>query len=116
MPLDGVEFVRRLALHVLPSGFTKIRHYGILGNNRRAKLLPLAREALEKSRWRMELAPVEKPVVVKVVETAGCPRCGSNDLVYLGRLDASGKFTGLLPGALRERLKAGQPPKFCDSS
>ena len=46
MTFDGVEFVRRLSLHIPPPGFTKIRHYGILGNNRRAKAIPLAREAL----------------------------------------------------------------------
>jgi hypothetical protein len=58
MTLDGVEFVRRLSLHILPPGFTKIRHYGILGNNRRATLVPLARQALERSPWRLDSAPV----------------------------------------------------------
>jgi len=116
MTLPGVEFVRRLALHVLPSGFTKIRHYGILGNNRRAKLVPLAREALAKSRWRLELAPVPTPAPVKGVDNTGCPDCGSEDLICVGRLDAGGNFTGLRPGALRERLRAASPPKICDSS
>ena len=50
MTLDGREFVRRLPLRILSSGFTKIRHYGILGNNRRTKLVPLARQALRNSR------------------------------------------------------------------
>jgi len=30
MTLDGVEFVRRFSMHILPSGFFKVRHYGIL--------------------------------------------------------------------------------------
>ena len=28
--LEDVEFIRRFALHILPSGFVRIRHYGIL--------------------------------------------------------------------------------------
>lgn len=38
MTLSGVEFLHRLSLHVLPEGFTKIRHYGLLGNNLRRSL------------------------------------------------------------------------------
>jgi hypothetical protein len=65
MTLDGVEFVRRLSLHILPAGFTKIRHSGILGNNRRATCVPLAREALEDSPWRLDSAPVPRTVPPK---------------------------------------------------
>ena len=92
MTLPGVEFVRRLALHVFPSGLTKIRYYGILGNKRRPKLVPLARETLTKSRWRLELAPVSKPAVIAAVETSGCLDCGSENLICVGRLAASGDF------------------------
>ncbi len=39
MRLDAQEFVRRFLLHVLPSGFQRIRHYGLLANcHREAKL------------------------------------------------------------------------------
>ena len=115
MILDGREFVRRLSLHILPSGFTKIRHYGILGNNRRAKLIPLARVAVEKSRWRMDLAPA-KTLPRPKAERTGCPGCGSEDLVCVARIDASGRFIELREGALRLRLRAGAPPKVWDSS
>ena len=38
--LDAFEFIRRFLYHVLPEGFMKIRHYGILSNrNRKDKLL-----------------------------------------------------------------------------
>ena len=50
MTLDGRQFVRRLPLRILSSGFTQIRNYGILGNSRRTKLVPLARQALRNSR------------------------------------------------------------------
>ena len=47
--LPAAEFLRRFLLHVLPQGFTKIRHYGLLGNNQRQRRVPLARAALEQS-------------------------------------------------------------------
>lgn len=115
MTLAGVEFVRRLSLHILPPGFTKIRHYGILGNNRRATLVPLARQALEHSPWRLDSPPLTRTPPRKP-EASACPRCGSDDIVCLGRLDASGRFTALRPGALRLRLVVGKPPAIQDSS
>jgi hypothetical protein len=35
MTLDALEFIRRFLLHVLPHGFVRIRHYGLLANPRR---------------------------------------------------------------------------------
>ena len=42
MTLDAVEFLRRFFLHVLPKGFVRIRHFGLLSNRFRKRLLPLA--------------------------------------------------------------------------
>ena len=33
MQLDGMEFIRRFSLHILPKGFVRIRHYGILSSS-----------------------------------------------------------------------------------
>lgn len=41
MNLAAEEFIRRFLLHVLPSGFTKIRHYGILSNRNLGSKLAL---------------------------------------------------------------------------
>src|ERR1039458_10838567 len=46
MTLDAVKFLRRFFLHVLPKGFVRIRHYGLLSNRFRKQLLPLARTLL----------------------------------------------------------------------
>jgi hypothetical protein len=43
LTLDADEFLRRLVLHVLPRGFVKIRHYGLLANRQRAVRLAQAR-------------------------------------------------------------------------
>ena len=46
MTLDAAEFMRRFLLHVLPGGFHRIRHYGLLANGSRKASLALARALL----------------------------------------------------------------------
>ncbi|MDF3888563.1 IS91 family transposase [Cupriavidus basilensis] len=46
MTLDTGEFMRRFLLHVLPAGFHRIRHYGLLANPVRRASLAKARELL----------------------------------------------------------------------
>ena len=41
MTLAAVEFLRRFCLHILPRGFRKIRHYGILSSRNKGKLREL---------------------------------------------------------------------------
>jgi hypothetical protein len=47
MSVAAGEFIRRFLLHVLPSGFHRIRHYGLLANAGRKENLALARELLK---------------------------------------------------------------------
>jgi len=47
MQLDSREFVRRFLLHVLPPGFQRIRHYGLLANRSREEKLQRCRELLD---------------------------------------------------------------------
>jgi hypothetical protein len=46
MTLTAEEFLRRFLLHVVPRGFMRIRHYGIVANRRREHKLPRCRELL----------------------------------------------------------------------
>ena len=46
MRLDAQEFVRRFLLHVLPAGFQRIRHYGLLANRTREDKLQRCRQLL----------------------------------------------------------------------
>ncbi len=71
MTLDAVEFLRRFFLHVLPRGFVRIRHYGLLSNRLREQLLPLAHELLA-AQGREQLPPPPSPDC----DLWYCPRCG----------------------------------------
>ena len=46
MTLTPHEFIRRFLIHVLPSGFHRIRHYGLLASGNRAENIARARELL----------------------------------------------------------------------
>ena len=45
--IAGVEFIGRFLQHVLPSGFKRIRHYGLLAAAHKAQRLGAARAALQ---------------------------------------------------------------------
>ena len=46
MALDAEEFIRRFLLHVVPDGFVRIRHFGLLANRTRRAKLARCRELL----------------------------------------------------------------------
>lgn len=46
--LDGVEFVRRFLMHILPKGFMRIRHFGYLSNRTRRQKLSVIHQALQR--------------------------------------------------------------------
>lgn len=51
MTLTTKEFLRRLSMHFLPSGFTRIRHYGILSSNWKNKVFPQAKKKVKRE-WK----------------------------------------------------------------
>ena len=46
MTISATEFIRRFLMHVLPKGFTKIKHYGLLANRRKKELINQCRVLL----------------------------------------------------------------------
>ncbi len=82
MSLHPHEFIRRFLIHVLPKGFHRIRHYGLLANANRAEAIATARELLGAA------PPVVEPVEEKAaapdeprVLPCPCPRCGGRMIV-----------------------------------
>ena len=76
MTLDAGEFMRRFLLHVLPAGFHRIRHYGLLANAGRREHLAHARKLLHVAPTATESQPPEAPVA-NVQPTFVCPHCGA---------------------------------------
>jgi hypothetical protein len=74
MTLESREFLRRFFLHVLPKGFVRIRHFGLLANRFRNRNLALARQLLATSRPQK----IDSPTIdLQPKSTLWlCPRCG----------------------------------------
>jgi hypothetical protein len=85
MKLTASEFVRRLLLHVLPTGFVRIRHYGILSNRCRQENLALCRQLLGGATAEKGSAgPMEEPETpVSVTPTRVCPKCGAGRMIMI---------------------------------
>ena len=110
LSLTGIEFIRRFLLHLLPPGFTKIRHYGLLGNNRRKQRVALARTALESSPLRFSPKISSRPITTPT-PLSSCPHCQATQLRCIGRADRWGTVT-LFTTALLPTLA----PPYSDSS
>jgi hypothetical protein len=77
MTLSADEFIRRFLLHVLPNGFHRIRHYGLLANGGRREHLAQARELLDVPPAAAELQPNAAASVATGAPTFVCPHCGA---------------------------------------
>jgi len=88
--LDGVEFVRRLLLPVLPSGVKRIRHYGLLAPSK-TPTLALARQALCMPMANAHAWESAKEFIQRVakVDTAQCPCCAPGRLRLVETLKGS---------------------------
>jgi predicted Zn-ribbon and HTH transcriptional regulator len=81
MTVSADEFIRRFLIHILPSGFMKIRHYGLLGNRNKTTKPKLCK--------RLTNTPIlikEKISTLQLIQKitgrdiSKCPRCGSDKL------------------------------------
>ena len=76
MTLRPDEFMRRFLLHVLPGGFHRIRHYGLLANAGRREHLAQARELLHVPITTTAPTP-DVARVASLPPTFVCPHCGA---------------------------------------
>ena len=74
MTLSADEFMRRFLLHVLPGGFHRIRHYGLLANAGRRRISPARAELLHVVPD-VEPQPGDQPGIVAPIFV--CPHCGA---------------------------------------
>jgi hypothetical protein len=80
MTLAVGEFIRRFLIHVLPTGFHRIRHYGLFASGNRAKTIARARELLGLAPPVIEEAVEIDPPSTQVLPHP-CPCCGGRMIV-----------------------------------
>ena len=88
--LDGVEFVRRFLLHVLPAGIKRIRHYGVLACACKAVKLGQARGALQMPALNAQALECALVFIARVagIDINLCPAC------KVGRLRVAAVMAG----------------------
>src|SRR5512142_1055 len=115
MTLEAVEFVRRFLTHVLPAGFVRARHYGLLANRHRREKLARCRELLGMAVTpQADTAPTAPDPITPPGREGGvtparvCPRCGAGRMVVVAEFP---------PMSLAEGIAAGlEPCPILDSS
>jgi hypothetical protein len=105
MTLEAEEFIRRFLLHVLPSGFQRIRYYGFLGNRHREQKLARCRQLLGMAASTPPVSDAGTDYRDRYEELTGnslrrCPRCQRGHMVVVQ----------ILPGSV------SNVPAFTDSS
>lgn len=91
MTLPAETFLRRILLHVLPRGFVRIRHYGLLANSVRRQRIALCRSLLGIREETAPPAPEEswEELLLRVTgkDVTRCPRCGEGRLRTTHRIE-----------------------------
>jgi hypothetical protein len=104
MTLTATEFIRRFLLHVLPVGFRRIRHYGVLGNRCRTPQMAACRRLFAQPV--PPTLPRESAATVMHrltgIDIARCPHC------HQGRL--TGIATLYPIGAPQQEPQVARPP------
>jgi hypothetical protein len=109
MRLPAQQFLERVAVHVLPRGFMRVRHIGLLANRHKRALLEQAAAALR--------IPAPPPPAVESahafclrvlhLDITLCPACHIGRLVLLGSIPASA-HRQRAPPSFRPHPKAPQ--------
>lgn len=76
MTLTAEEFIRRFLIHVLPTGFHRIRHYGLFAKSSRAENIARARVLLNVASQDHGADADEQATLAQ-----GCPHCGGRMVV-----------------------------------
>lgn len=82
------EFLRRFLLHVLPKGFVRIRHFGLLANRHRAEKLARCRELLDiaEPEERPRERAGEKLRRLTGIDPLRCPACKQGRMVEVAEI------------------------------
>jgi hypothetical protein len=82
--MQGIEFIRRFLLHVLPKGFRKVRHYGILATRNKKTKLRLCRKLTGSKQYKPKYKGLKTLEILKILmgrDTTLCLYCKSKQII-----------------------------------
>jgi hypothetical protein len=91
LTLDAQEFIRRFLLHVLPDGFMRIRHFGVLANRAKKQALARCRQLLDCHSALPACSNLSaKDLLLKLtgLDLSRCPCCHEGTMINVGDLPA----------------------------
>lgn len=85
MTISAEEFIRRFLMHILPAGFMKIRHYGLLSSRGKQKKLDICKLQTNTPLKKREKLSTEA-LIQKLLgrKPSQCPNCGCCNLIQTG--------------------------------
>jgi hypothetical protein len=113
MRLATDEFIRRFLIHVLPDGFHRIRHYGLLASATRKANIAKVRALLEADRLDQEppaIAETEGADIIPLTLREPCPTCGGPMRI---RRDLPPRPATAIAGATKGAGRMTIPPSPC---
>jgi hypothetical protein len=81
--LNGIEFVRRFLMHILPKGFVKIRYYGILANRNKKTKLALCRKLTQSPVYKPRFEGLKSIEILSILlgrDVTICPVCKEGEM------------------------------------
>lgn len=85
MTLDGMEFIRRFAMHILPKGFVRIRHYGMVSSTSKAACAVIVKEQLPPLPEVKNAKPKRE-----IYNPLQCPKCKKETMATILRFNRRG--------------------------
>lgn len=85
MTLEAIEFIRRFSMHVLPKGFVRIRHYGILSSTSKIKCSEII-----KSQIPVKQTTKKEPRKMQAYNPKICPHCKTETMIQIEVLPKRG--------------------------
>jgi hypothetical protein len=101
--MDGSEFLRLFCMHILPPGYTRIRHYGFLSSAAKRKSLGIIREALKTNAPKTLSNTQSKELALERmgIKPGICKCCGSKMVIV-----------EFIPNRYRKKQRAPPPKKL----
>ena len=85
MTLDAIEFIRRFSMHILPKGFVRIRHFGILSSTCKQLTIPTIKAQLPQQKTQN----IDSRSI-KLFNPKLCPHCNTETMITIEIFDKRG--------------------------
>ena len=103
--LEGVEFVRRFLLHILPIGLKRIRHYAVLASSCKAVQLTAACQSLQMPQSSVQARECAHDFLARVarIDVSLCPCCKAGRMRVTQVLLGASRLPALQSNVLPQR-------------